>query len=95
MTNTKTEKILKTVEKRIEPLVDFAINIFGGIFRFCRSVEPTVSKTAKNIGKSTASLSSTEDLIFPDTDNTIANNKVDVIGEKTDTTTDIVTNTDS
>ena len=52
MSNTKKEKILKDVKHRVEPIIDFAINIFGGIFRFGISLKPAISK----IGKSTSSL---------------------------------------
>lgn len=91
MSNTKNEKILKAIEQRIEPVIDFAINIFGGIFRFCKSLEPAISK----IGKSTTSFSSVEDLIFSGVDNTDANNKVAITGGKAEPTIDIETNTDS
>lgn len=91
MSNTKKEKILKAVEQRIEPIIDFAINIFGEIFRFCKSLEPAISK----IGKSTTSSSSVEDLIFSSTANTDTNNKVDITGEKAEPTIDIETHTDS
>lgn len=91
MSNTKKETVLKDIEQRVEPIIDFAINIFGSVFRFCISLKPAISK----IGKSTSSFSSVEDLIFSDTDNTNTTSKVDITGEKAEPIIDIETNTDS